>query len=122
MDEHILSEAVGLLKQLISIPSVSREEEAVADALQNFIEGVGIMAYRSGNNVGLHPCDLHQARHSVLQHTHRHGVTRVAVGTHHPHTPSGGGGRLRGGGRHGAGVSGEPLVGVSGVVRPPAEH
>ena len=46
MDEHILSEAVGLLKQLISIPSVSREEEAVADALQNFIEGVCIMAYR----------------------------------------------------------------------------
>ena len=40
IDESITSEAVGLLKSLISIPSLSREEEKAADYLQNYIEAV----------------------------------------------------------------------------------
>ena len=41
IDESITSEAVGLLKSLISIPSLSREEEKAADYLQNYIEAEG---------------------------------------------------------------------------------
>ena len=36
MKEQNLSEAIGLLKLLIATPSVSREEEAAADALHRF--------------------------------------------------------------------------------------
>jgi len=87
MDEHILSEAVGLLKQLIIIPSVSREEEAVADALQNFIEGVGIMTYRSGNNVWCLSPGFDPKRPTLLLNSHIDTVKPVAGWKHHPHTP-----------------------------------
>ena len=51
IDESITSEAVGLLKSLISIPSPSREEEKAADYLQNYIEAEGMTTGRKGNNI-----------------------------------------------------------------------
>ena len=51
IDESITSEAVGLLKSLISIPSLSREEEKAADYLQNYIEAEGMTTGRKGNNI-----------------------------------------------------------------------
>lgn len=45
------AEAVSLLKSLISIPSLSREETQAADFLQNYIEAEGMQAGRKGNNV-----------------------------------------------------------------------
>ena len=41
-ETYLVPEAISLLKSLIGIPSVSREEEAVADFLQNYIESIGI--------------------------------------------------------------------------------
>ena len=40
--ETLVSEAIGLLKSLIAIPSLSREEEQAADFLQNYIEMQGM--------------------------------------------------------------------------------
>ena len=45
---YYTSEATTLLNSLIGIPSLSREEEAAADFLQNYIEETGIMTGRSG--------------------------------------------------------------------------
>lgn len=51
-DIHTLaSEATGLLKSLISIPSLSRDEEKAADYLQNYIGMKGMATGRKGNNV-----------------------------------------------------------------------
>ena len=47
----LTAEAVGLLKALISIPSVSRDEEKAADCLQQYIELQGMQTGRKGNNV-----------------------------------------------------------------------
>ena len=105
MEEHILSEAVGLLKQLIIIPSISREEEAVADALQNFIEGVGIMTYRSGNNVWCLSPDFDPKRPTLLLNSHIDTVKPVAGWKHHPHTPVVEEGRIYGLGSNDAGAS-----------------
>lgn len=105
MDEHILSEAVGLLKQLIIIPSVSREEEAVADALQNFIEGVGILTYRSGNNVWCLSPGFDPKRPTLLLNSHIDTVKPVAGWKHHPHTPVVEEGRIYGLGSNDAGAS-----------------
>lgn len=44
-------EAVGLLQQLIGIPSISRDEAQAADALQQYIELQGMQTGRKGNNV-----------------------------------------------------------------------
>lgn len=49
--ETLVSEAIGLLKSLIAIPSPSREEEQAADFLQRYIELQGMATGRKGNNV-----------------------------------------------------------------------
>lgn len=49
---HQLSEEViGLLKQLIATPSLSKEEDATADLIQHFLEARGIKTMRKLNNV-----------------------------------------------------------------------
>ena len=55
---YYTSEALTLLHSLIGIPSISREEEAAADFLQNYIEETGIMTGRSGNNIWCSPTRL----------------------------------------------------------------
>lgn len=44
-------EAIELLKQLIAIPSFSREEGAAADLLAEYIEDCGMEYHRHGNNI-----------------------------------------------------------------------
>ena len=46
----LTSEAIGLLKSLIAIPSLSRDEEKAADYLQNYIEMQGMATGRKGKN------------------------------------------------------------------------
>ena len=41
----------GLLQRLISIPSLSRDEKAVADFLEAWLAGEGLAPHRCGNNL-----------------------------------------------------------------------
>jgi acetylornithine deacetylase len=60
MSEHILSPdykiapagtiAINLLKELISIPSLSKEEDKTADLIQHFLEDHQVRVYRKKNN------------------------------------------------------------------------
>ena len=105
MEDYILSEAIELLKQLIIKPSFSREEEDAADALQNFIEGVGIMTYRSGNNVWCLSPGFDPKRPTLLLNSHIDTVKPVAGWKRHPHAPIIENGRLYGLGSNDAGAS-----------------
>jgi acetylornithine deacetylase len=49
--EELKAEAIALLKQLISIPSFSKEEGGTADAIANYLIKKGIVPQRQGNNV-----------------------------------------------------------------------
>ena len=49
--EQLTNEAVELLKQLISTPSVSRDEAAAANILADFIGKCGLPCQRIGNNL-----------------------------------------------------------------------
>jgi acetylornithine deacetylase len=51
MREHLPDIAMGLLQQLISIPSFSKEEEKTANLLMSFFMHHGMEAKRKGNNV-----------------------------------------------------------------------
>lgn len=51
MKEHLPHIATGLLQQLISIPSYSKEEEKTANLLISFFKHHGMEAKRIGNNV-----------------------------------------------------------------------
>jgi acetylornithine deacetylase len=49
--EELKAEAIALLKQLISIPSFSKEEGGTADVIANYLIKKGIVPQRQGNNV-----------------------------------------------------------------------
>ena len=49
--EDYISDAINLLKQLISTPSFSKEENKTADFLEQFLQNRNIKANRYLNNV-----------------------------------------------------------------------
>ena len=51
--QQMTEEAVGLLQQLIKTPSVSREEKAVADLMEQQMKLWGLTPKRVGNNLML---------------------------------------------------------------------
>jgi acetylornithine deacetylase len=49
--ENYYPQALELLKKLISIPSVSREEDGTADVIEQFFISKGLKPYRKANNI-----------------------------------------------------------------------
>ena len=88
-------EAVELLKQLISTPSVSRDETAAADILADFIGKCGLPCQRIGNNLLVHE-QLDAEKPTVLLCAHIDTVKPVSTWTRDPFTPTVEGDRLYG--------------------------
>lgn len=102
----LTSEAVGLLKELIAIPSVSREETQAADLIQNYLEARGMDTGRLGNNVWcLSPMfDLHKP--TLLLNSHIDTVKPVNGWRRKPFVPTlESNGKLYGLGSNDAGAS-----------------
>ena len=49
--EYLHEKAVQLLRQLISIPSFSREEDGTASLLTEFLQNENVVIHRLGNNI-----------------------------------------------------------------------
>ena len=98
-------EAVGLLKELIAIPSVSREEAQAADCLQRYIELQGMETGRKGNNVWCLSPAFDLKRPTLLLNSHIDTVKPVAGWRKPPFTPTESNGRLYGLGSNDAGAS-----------------
>jgi len=103
--EYLLSEAVGLLKSLISISSFSREEEAVADYLQNYIESIGIETRRKGNNIICVAPMFDLNKPTILLNSHIDTVKPVNGWRKDPFSPTEENGKLYGLGSNDAGAS-----------------
>jgi len=103
--DYLLSEAVGLLKSLISIPSFSREEEAAADYLQNYIESIGIETRRKGNNVICVAPMFDLKKPTILLNSHIDTVKPVNGWRKDPFSPTEENGKLYGLGSNDAGAS-----------------
>ncbi len=86
MDE-LYYQAVDLLKELITIPSISREETVAADCVQRFLESNGCATRRHGCNVWTIAPDYDPARPTLLLNSHIDTVKPVAGWTHNPFTP-----------------------------------
>ena len=99
------SEAVTLLQSLISIPSVSREEDKVADFLQNYIEEIGIMTGRSGNNIWCISPMFDTSKPTILLNSHIDTVKPVNGWRRQPFTAKMENGKLYGLGSNDAGAS-----------------
>lgn len=89
------NEAVELLKQLISTPSVSREETDAANILADFIEKCGLPCERIGNNLLVRE-ELDEEKPTILLCAHIDTVKPVSTWTRDPFTPTVEGDRLYG--------------------------
>ncbi|MEY2901621.1 MAG: hypothetical protein RLY89_727 [Bacteroidota bacterium] len=49
--QGLTQDAISLLKQLIAIPSLSKEEDSTADLIEQFLQSKGVTAFRYLNNV-----------------------------------------------------------------------
>lgn len=94
--EATLNEALNLLKVLISTPSISRDEEAAANALQNYMERSGLITNRSGNNVWCVGPDFDEKKPTLLLNSHIDTVKPVSGWQKQPFTPTESDGRLYG--------------------------
>lgn len=99
------NDAVALLQQLIAIPSFSREETAVADFLERYIELKGYVVSRKDNNIWLLSPGFDPVRPTILLNSHIDTVKPVAGWVHDPFIPLLENGRLLGLGSNDAGAS-----------------
>ncbi len=95
-----------LLQKLISIPSLSRDEKAVADFLETWLSDAGFTPHRSGNNLW---CCRGEGP-AILLDAHIDTVKPVAGWTRDPFTPSLEGERLYGLGSNDDGASVVALI------------
>ncbi|MDR0811717.1 MAG: M20 family metallo-hydrolase [Paludibacter sp.] len=98
-------QAVDLLKHLISIPSISRDEKAAADFLENFLIAEGYETNRKGNNLWLLSPAFDTAKPTILLNSHIDTVKPVADWKREPFTPVVENGKLYGLGSNDAGAS-----------------
>ena len=89
-------EAVALLKRLIATPSVSRDEAAAADVMEDFLRAKGLATLRKGNNVWCVSPDFDESRPTILLNAHLDTVKPVAGWVRDPFTPTVEGDRLYG--------------------------
>ena len=85
---ELTAEAVALLKSLIAIPSVSRDEEKAADCLQQYIECQGMETGRRGNNVWCLSPMFDLKKPTLLLNSHIDTVKPVSGWRHDPFTPA----------------------------------
>ena len=97
--------AIDLLKTMISIPSLSREENAVADYLENYIRNKGFEPRRKGNNIWIVNKDFDDTKPTILLNSHIDTVKPVAAWTKDPYNPLEEDGLLYGLGSNDAGAS-----------------
>jgi acetylornithine deacetylase/succinyl-diaminopimelate desuccinylase-like protein len=105
--QHITNNAIDLLKKMIAIPSLSREEKEVADLIQQYLQENDIPTGRLINNVYALNKYFDPSKKSILLNSH-HDTVKPAKGyTTDPFTPTETEGRLIGLGSNDAGG---PLV------------
>jgi acetylornithine deacetylase len=107
MKEQLYTEALEVLKNLIRIPSFSKEENLTADLIQKYLESKGQQCKRHMNNIwAVHP-DFQPGRPTILLNSHHDTVKPTSSWTLDPFTPTEEDGKLIGLGSNDAGG---PLV------------
>lgn len=105
--EQLYNEAVELLQQLIAIPSLSREEDKTASALESFFAEHDISSKRHLNNVWAFNKFFDEAKPTIILNSHHDTVKPNPQYTRNPHEATIEDGKLYGLGSNDAGG---PLV------------
>jgi acetylornithine deacetylase len=101
------NQAIELLKKLISIPSLSKEEDGTAACIEGFLNNHGIVTGRDGNNIFAINKYFDHDKPSILLNSHHDTVKPNPQYTRDPHSPDIVDGKLYGLGSNDAGG---PLV------------
>jgi acetylornithine deacetylase len=96
---------VDLLRELIAVPSFSREEKAVADSIEAFISSNGFAPNRVGNNVWAESAPHREGLPTLLLNSHLDTVKPVSGWTRDPFDPFDDGEHIYGLGANDAGAS-----------------
>ncbi len=99
------SEAVCLLEQMVNIPSVSREEQEVADLLENFMQQKLLNPRREGNNIWCGAPSYRSEKPTLLLNAHIDTVRPAASWTREPFRATRDGERIYGLGTNDDGAS-----------------
>src|SRR5665647_444656 len=105
MFQELTNDAVSLLQQLIAIPSLSKDEKAAADFLEQYIEEKGYVASRKDNNIWLMNPGFDATRPTILLNSHIDTVKPVSAWIRDPFSASIENGKLFGLGSNDAGAS-----------------
>ena len=81
-------EVITLLKDLIRTPSFSREEQAAADLIEQFMQVHGLAPRREGNNVWCLAPDYHPDHPTLLLNAHLDTVRPAAGWQRDPFCPT----------------------------------
>ena len=101
--QNLQSEAISLLKELISTPSFSKEENDTADMISAFFEKHGVPFSRVGNNIYARNKNYQTSRQSILLNSHHDTVKPNKHYSMDPFTPTVKDGKLFGLGSNDAG-------------------
>lgn len=101
--DQLFHEALDLLKQLISIESLSRQEEGTAEVILNFLKEHGVEAQRKGNNVWAFNKHFNSNLPTILLNSHHDTVRPNPSWTLNPFQPLVQDGKLFGLGSNDAG-------------------
>lgn len=86
--EQFINDAVALLKELISTPSVSRDEAKAADVMERTMRAYGLEVNREKNNLWTVAHGYDPQRATLLLNAHIDTVKPVASWTRNPFAPT----------------------------------
>ena len=86
--EQLYKEAVGLLQQLISTPSLSREEQGTAELIRTFLESKGVKAQQQLHNVWAVNRYFQPGKPTVVLNSHHDTVKPNPQYTRDPFEPT----------------------------------
>lgn len=101
--DNLQAEAVELLKQLIKIPSLSREENQTGDLIAHFLQEKGVATQRLENNIWCRNKWFDASKPTILLNSHHDTVKPNKGYTRDPFTPEVVDGKLYGLGSNDAG-------------------
>lgn len=103
--DELYYEAVDLLKKMIATPSFSREENNVANLIEEYLTQKGLFSVRVGNNICVKSANYDENKPTILLNSHIDTVKPVSGWTRDPFSPDIEDGILYGLGSNDAGAS-----------------
>lgn len=101
--EPLFKQAIGLLQQLIAIPSFSKEENLTADLIEKFLNGKGVETHRKLNNIWAWNKYFDPSKPTILLNSHHDTVKPNSGYTRNPYDAKIEDGKLYGLGSNDAG-------------------